>query len=73
MLYETDRTTTLVLVPHGLQPRLLRILCTLYLWRALQLYYTCGMHLWLQYFMRPVGVRGPRVVLALGYSPVAKI
>ena len=43
MLYETDRTTTLVLVPHGLQPRLLRILCTLYLWRALlYVWYACG-------------------------------
>jgi hypothetical protein len=61
MLYETDRTTTLVLVPHGLQPRLLRILCTLYLWRAL-------LYVWYSIMlvvMRPVGVRGPRVVLAL--------
>ena len=61
MLYETDRTTTLVLVPHGLQPRLLRILCTLYLWRALlYVWYACGYRVLYAASGGPRSARGTR-------------
>lgn len=63
MLHETDRTTTLVLVPHGLQPRLLRI-CVRFtcgeLYYALYVWYACGYEL-------PVG--GPRSARGTEVAP----